>query len=65
MYGINALIAVSSMQASNANDQALAGAAKQRSLLNQQKQLRDAQRHLESMTGGSGYGYGYLKRPPF
>jgi hypothetical protein len=45
--GIDRLIAVTQMKANNANDNAMAGADKQRQLLKQQEQLRAAQRKFE------------------
>jgi len=41
--GISRLISVTQMKASNANDEALSGAAKQRDLIEQQKSLRSSQ----------------------
>lgn len=42
--GINRLIAVAQLKAANANEEALAGAEKQRELIRSQKALRDRER---------------------
>jgi len=46
MDGISYLIAVTQMKANNANDDAMAGADKQRSLVREKHSLRDAVLHL-------------------
>ena len=43
--GIDALVKVSQMKASNANDEALQGADKQRDLVQEKKKVRKAARH--------------------
>ena len=48
--GIKSLIVVTQMKAENANDEALAGAEKQRDLAQQQKQLRRNQATYEQLT---------------
>ena len=47
MNGIEALIAVTQQKVSNANSNALAGADKQRDLVNQQQKLRAVQRKFD------------------
>jgi hypothetical protein len=46
MDGISYLVAVTQMKANNANDDALAGADKQRALVREKHSVRHAQLHL-------------------
>lgn len=50
--GIGRLIAVTRMKAANANDEALAGADKQRDLIGQQRQLRAANQYYAALVTG-------------
>ena len=47
--GINRLIAVTQMKSNSANEDALRGAAQQRALIGQQKQLRAVQRSFQEL----------------